>query len=111
MSCPVELDCPFYPSCQRESWYIQTRVRAVTPGEAEEKFRALGEAMGYEVLAVALLGSTKPEEYEGSIRVASGPYRVVSKAWWDRKIAEEQAEALRRLTGQAEWHVIRTEPP
>lgn len=110
MTCPVELDCPFYPSCQRERWFLQFRVRASNPEEAEAKFRAVGQARGYEVLNVRLVAETKPGEYEGSIEVAPGQYRVVSQAWWDARFAEAQAEALRRLTGQ-DWHVVRTGPP
>lgn len=110
MSCPVELDCPFYPACQRESWYIQARTRADTPKEAEQRFRDLALTLGYEALNVSV-HSVGLREYEGSIQVAPGSYRVVSQAWWDKDIAEQQAEALRRLTGQAGWHVIEAKLP
>lgn len=110
MSCPAELDCPFYPACQKERWFLQFRVKASNTEEAEVKFREVGRARGYEVLDVRLLTEIKPGEYEGSIEVASGQYRVVSQPWWDVRFAEAQAEALRRLTGQ-DWHVVRTEPP
>lgn len=109
MSCPVELDCPFYPACQRESWYIQARTRANTPKEAEQRFRDLALTLGYEALSVNI-HSVGLCEYEGSIQVAPGFYRVVSQAWWDVRFAEAQAEALRKLTGQ-DWHVVKTEPP